>query len=91
MALKITNEEKDRWAAFLRQTWQAIESVMQESKQKLTIEIIVECVLDANRMQMYSNITPEEEKVLCEAYYAHGMFKRSPPGFKKWVREILNY
>jgi hypothetical protein len=93
--LEITNEERTRWAAFMQQTWQAIAGdalqCCHESGQRVTRDIIIEMVLDANRMLMYSGIHADEERVLCEAYYGHGRFKRSPNGFKKFVRDTLNY
>lgn len=94
-SLTITLEEKERWESFLHSTWYAIGSdvkfAFKQSGDKLTRDCIIEMTLDANRLLMYSDITKEEERVLCEAAYGYGRFNRVPPGFKKWLKETLNY
>lgn len=85
--LPLTIEEKNRWEPMLHDTWQAIgsdvEQAMKEDRQKLTRSIIVECVLDANRVQMYGDMTDEEYAFLCVCSHRSSV--------ARWLRATLNY
>ncbi len=85
--LKITEEEKTRWASFLGQAWGAIAYDAEEllPKRKGRIACIIELCLDANRMTSFTAMTPEEEGVLC------GLWIGNDPKTMKWLREKLNY
>jgi hypothetical protein len=81
----VTEEEKARWAPMMRNTWQAIGGDVEQSMEshRLTKAIIVECVLDANRVQMYGGMTDEEYEFVCALY---GNKK-----FDTWCKSVLNY
>jgi hypothetical protein len=85
--VKLTEEEKKRWAPMLHQTWGAIapdaEAAVPQGRGR--VACIIECCLDANRMQMFSDITPEEEGVLC------GLWIKNDRSTLRWLREQLNY
>ena len=85
--LKITEEEKVRWAGFLHTTWSAIapDADAMVSNGRGRVGEIIELCLDANRLQMFSNITPEEEGVLC------GLWIKKDPTTMKWLRANLNF
>lgn len=86
--VKITEEEKKRWAPMLWQTWGAIapdaEGMLSRGARARQAEIIELC-LDANRMTMFSDITPEEEGVLC------GLWVSNDKPTMTWLRKTLNY
>lgn len=85
--LPLTPEEKAHWEPMLHATWQAIgpdaEQAMRDSKQKLTKGILVEFVVDANRVQEYGGMTDEEYEFLCIA--------SSRPTVWRWLSKTLNY
>jgi len=85
--LKLTEEEKARWEPFLHHTWQAIGPDAEQfvSKGRGRIAGIIELCLDANRMTTFSNITPEEEGVLC------GLWVKKDRKTMQWLRKTLNY
>lgn len=86
--LKLTEEEKERWTPMLHQTWNAIGYDAEELLPKgdrARRACIIEFCLDANRMQTFSDITPEEEGVLC------GLWVKNDPKTMKWLRATLNY
>lgn len=85
--LKLTEEEKTRWEPFLHQTFQAIgpDVMPMLSNGRGRKAEIIEVTLDANRMQMFSDITPEEEGVLC------GLWIKPDRATLKWLRKVLNY
>ena len=85
--LKLTEEEKARWAPMLHQTWQSIAPDAEEvvSKGRGRVGEIIEMCLDANRMQSFSEITPEEEGVLC------GLWVKKDKATMAWLRSELNY
>jgi hypothetical protein len=82
-----TAEEKARWAPMLHATWQTIggdaEHAMQEAGQRLTKAIIVEFVVDANRVQEFGGMTDDEYAFLCAVY--------DRPTVKRWLYKELNY
>ena len=83
--LPLTPEEKARWADMMHQTWQAIgddaETCMEGAR--LTKAVIVELVLDANRMMTFAGMTREEDAFLSAIY--------SRPAFQRWACSIMNY
>lgn len=85
--LKLTDEERARWTPFLHSTFQAIGPDVWPmlSNGRGRIAEIIEMTLDANRMQMFSDITPEEEGVLC------GLWIKKDRATMKWLRKELNY
>jgi hypothetical protein len=85
--MKLTDEEKARWTPMLHQTWQAIapDAAHMVSEGRGRIAEIIELCLDANRMQSFSDITPEEEGVLC------GLWIGRDPRTMEWLRNTLNY
>lgn len=87
---KLTEEEKARWAPFLHDTFSAIAPdvlpILDEQFGKRGRRSgIIEMTLDANRMQMYSDITREEEKVLTTLWVDNDR------NTMRWLREELNY
>jgi hypothetical protein len=85
--VKLTEEEKARWTPFLRETFQAIapDVLPMISDGRGRIAEIIEVTLDANRMQMFSDITPEEEGVLC------GLWINRDRATMEWLRNTMNY
>jgi hypothetical protein len=91
--LPVTQEELDRWAPMLRQTWQAIggnvEQAFVYSNEKLPrgaryVSMVIETTLDCNYPEMHGGMTHEEYEFL-------GMHASHRPKIKKWLREVLNY
>jgi hypothetical protein len=85
--LKITPEEKERWAPFLHDIWNAIGPDAEPliSKGRSRKAEIIEMCLDANRPTSFSDMTPEEEGVLC------GLWIKPDRETLRWLREELNY
>jgi hypothetical protein len=85
--LPLTAEEKARWEPMLHTTWQAIggdaEQAMHDCGGRLTKAIIVEYVIDANRVQHFGGMTNEEYDYLCQI--------ADKPAVKRWLYQVLNY
>lgn len=83
--LPFTNEEKERWARMMHQTWSYIaddiESCLEGSK--LTKGLIVEVTCDANHLMSIGGMTREEDRFLSAIYHC--------PAFQRWARSIMNY
>lgn len=87
--LKITEEEKARWAPMLHQCASYIlDDVGEEflpKRGRKRIDCIIEVTLDANRMTSMTTMTPEEEGVLC------GLWVSNDRATLSWLRKELNY
>lgn len=77
--MKLTDEEKAHFAPMLQRTYEAIAWDVNCHG----VEEIIEITCDANHPEMYSGMTREEYKVLCDAY-----FERDT---QRWLRKVLNY
>jgi hypothetical protein len=83
--LKLTEEEKQRWARMMVETWQAIApdalQACRDCGQRVTTGIVVEYVCDANRMAMFAGMWPEEEEFFSVVW--------SRPAGKRWIYSVL--
>ena len=84
-SIKLTDEQKARFAPMLRATWQAIGPDAEDviSKGRGRVAGIVELVCDANMPEMYGGMSKEEYRTLSDAYFHKDT--------QKWLREVLNY
>lgn len=84
--IKLTPEEKERWARILSLTYQGIapdvEPLLEGEGVRKRQAIIIELTLDAHRPLDYG-MTIDEYDVLCLA--------ADHPDTKRWLRLILNY
>ena len=80
-----TAEEKERWSRMMIDTWQAIApdalQACRECGQRVTTGIVVEYVVDANRMQMFAGMHPSEEE------FMYSVLRR--PSGKRWAYSVL--
>ena len=84
--VKLTPEEKARWASILDQTYQSIghdvEPMLEGKRTGERSRIIIEITVDAHRPLDYG-MTIDEYDVLCDAF--------DHPDTKRWLRSVLNY
>jgi hypothetical protein len=82
---KLTDEEKQRFAPMLYDTWAAIaadaEAYSMESK--LTRRVIIEMTCDANRPEMFGGMSKDEYARFSECYGHRDT--------QKWLRQVLNF
>lgn len=82
---KFTDEEKERWAAMMSRTWNAIagdiDSAFAEERTRITAALVVELVLDAGRCVEYGGMTADEDAFLSAIYHQ--------PRFQKWARSAM--
>lgn len=82
--IKLTDEQKARFAPMLQQTWGAIAPDCNFiSNGRGRVGEIIEMVCDANLPEMYGGMSKQDYKILGEAYHHRDT--------QKWLRQILNY
>ena len=86
---RLTDEEKKRIAPFLRETWNYIAPdagpIIDEAPERERHLCLIEFVMDADRMTMFTKIT-KEDKALVTDRWVH-----NHRDTMKWLRAELNY
>lgn len=77
--MKLTDEQKTRFAPMLRRTYEAIADDANCSD----VDEIIEVICDANRPEMYGGMSRDEYKELCKAY--------RDDDTQRWLKKVLNY
>lgn len=88
--VKITAEEKARWAPIIRRSWDYVaHDALESMGGTCRRSHVVEFACDADRPRGFGGgdgetwMTVEEYRVLCSWY--------GTPSFKKWTREVFPY
>lgn len=76
---KLTAEEKARWAPMLCATYEAIASDANCDG----VDEIIDVTCDANRPEIYGEMTRAEYNELCRCYH--------DPDTQAWLKKVLNY
>lgn len=85
--MKLTEEQKQRFAPMLRRTWEAIAPdaehlLLGEDKEDRVLQIM-ELVCDANRPEAHGGMSRADYDTLCAVYPLNET--------QRWLRHVLNY